>query len=59
MNTLILISLSISEFVDGLGFTVSINDCFILMSIFMLFIFINKNSAINKKNKSEAPIWTH
>ena len=59
MNTLILISLSISEFVDGLGFTVSINDCFILMCIFMLFIFINKNSAINKKNKSEAPIWTH
>ncbi|MDO6546616.1 hypothetical protein [Pseudoalteromonas carrageenovora] len=55
MNTLILISLAISEFLESLSFSVSINDYFILISIFVLFIFINKNNALNKNNNLE--VW--
>lgn len=55
MNTLVLISLAISEFLEALSFSVSINDYFILISIFVLFIFINKNSALNKNNNLE--VW--
>ncbi len=55
MNTLVLISLAISEFLESLSFSVSINDYFILISIFVLFIFINKNNAISKNNMHEVP----
>ncbi|KTF17274.1 hypothetical protein ATS74_00775 [Pseudoalteromonas sp. H103] len=55
MNTLVLISLAISEFLESLSFSVSINDYFILISIFVLFIFINKNNALNKNNNLE--VW--
>lgn len=54
MNTLILISLAISEFLESLSVSVSINDYFILINIFVLFIFINKNSVINKNNELRA-----
>ncbi|KPZ61996.1 hypothetical protein [Pseudoalteromonas sp. P1-7a] len=54
MNTLILISLAISEFLESFSLSVSINDYFILISIFVLFIFINKNSVINKNNELRA-----
>lgn len=53
MNTLVLISLTISEFLDSLSFSASINDYFILITFFVLFIFINKNSALNKNNNVE------
>ncbi|XQF90808.1 hypothetical protein ACOBV8_05255 [Pseudoalteromonas espejiana] len=53
MNTLVLISLTISEFLDSLSFSASINDYFILVTFFVLFIFINKNSALNKNNNVE------
>lgn len=55
MNTLVLISLAISEFLESLSFSVSINDYFILISLFVLFIFINKNNALNKNNNLE--VW--
>ncbi|MDC9519996.1 MULTISPECIES: hypothetical protein [unclassified Pseudoalteromonas] len=51
MNTLNLISLAISEFLESLSFSVSINDYFILISIFVLFIFINKNNVISNNNE--------
>lgn len=53
MNTFVLISLAISEFLESISFSVSINDYFILISVFVLFIFINKNSALNKNNNLE------
>lgn len=53
MNSLILISLNISEFFDSLNFTITYIDYFMLLSIFMLFVFTNKNSAINKNNTLE------
>ncbi|GAA59566.1 hypothetical protein P20652_1429 [Pseudoalteromonas sp. BSi20652] len=53
MNSLILLSLAISEFFDALNFTLTYLNYFMLMSIFMLSIFINKNSAINKNNIPE------
>jgi len=55
MNTFVLISLAISEFLESISFSVSINDYFILISVFVLFIFINKNSALNKNNNLE--VW--
>ena len=57
MNTLILISLAISEFLESLSFSVSINDYFILISIFVLFIFINKNNVISNNNELGALAW--
>jgi hypothetical protein len=53
MNSLILISLTINEVLEALSFTVTYVDCFMLVCIFMLFIFINKNSAISKNNMPE------
>jgi hypothetical protein len=53
MNSLILISLTINEVLEALSFTVTYADCFMLVCIFMLFIFINKNSAISKNNMPE------
>ena len=57
MNTLILISLAISEFLESLSFSVSINDYFILISIFVLFIFINKNNVISNNNELGVLAW--
>ena len=51
MNSLVLMSLDISEFFDSLTFTYI--DYFILMSIFVISIFINKNIIINKNNTPE------
>ncbi|MBH0029463.1 hypothetical protein I6F10_00735 [Pseudoalteromonas sp. SWYJZ98] len=53
MNSLILISLTINEVLEALSFAVTYADCFMLVCIFMLFIFINKNSAISKNNMPE------
>jgi hypothetical protein len=53
MNSLILISLNINEVLEALSFTITYADCFMLACIFMLFIFINKNSAISKNNMPE------
>ncbi len=53
MNSLILTSLSISDFLETLSFTITYVDCFMFAFIFMLLIFINKNSAINKNNRPE------
>lgn len=51
MNSLILTSLSISDFLETLSLTVAYVDCFMFALIFMLLIFINKNSAMNKNNR--------
>ena len=53
MNSLILISLTINEVLEALSFTITYADCFMRVCIFMLFIFINKNSAISKNNMPE------
>ncbi|MBB1456278.1 hypothetical protein [Pseudoalteromonas sp. SG43-5] len=53
MNSLILISLTINEVLEALSFTITYAGCFMLVCIFMLFIFINKNSAISKNNMPE------
>ena len=53
MNSLILISLTINEVLEALSFTITRADCFMLACIFMLFILINKNSAISKNNTPE------
>ena len=53
MNSLILTSLSISDFLETLSFTITYVDCFMFVCIFMLFVFINKKSAINKNNRPE------
>lgn len=53
MNSLILISLSICDFVEILSLTATYEDCFMFAFIFMLLIFINKNSAMNKNNRPE------
>lgn len=55
MNTLILISLAISEFFDSLNFTINYIDYFMLINIFVVSIFINKKSALNKNNTPEVP----
>lgn len=56
MNSLILISLAINEVLETLSFTITYADCFMLLCIFVLFIFTNKNSAINKNNMPEVLI---
>ena len=56
MNSLILISLAINEVLETLSFTITYADCFMLLCIFVLFIFTNKNSAINKNNMAEVLI---
>ena len=53
MNSLVLMSLYISEFFDSLNFTITYIDYFMLMSIFVVSLFINKNSALNKNNTPE------
>ena len=53
MNSLILTSLSISGFLETLSFTITYVDYFMFVCIFMLFVFINKKSAINKNNRPE------
>ncbi|MBE0360754.1 MULTISPECIES: hypothetical protein [Pseudoalteromonas] len=53
MSTFILFSLSISDFLESLSFTITYVDCFMFVCVFVLFIFINKNSAINKNNMPE------
>ncbi|WP_201020850.1 hypothetical protein [Pseudoalteromonas sp. H71] len=53
MNSLVLMSLDISEFFDSLNFTITYIDYFMLISIFVVSIFINKNSALNKNNTPE------
>lgn len=40
MNSLILTSLSISDFLETLSFTITYVDCFMFVCIFMLFVFI-------------------
>jgi len=53
MNSLVLMSLDISEFFDSLNFTINYIDYFMLISIFVVSIFINKKSALNKNNTPE------
>ncbi|GAA78888.1 hypothetical protein P20495_1383 [Pseudoalteromonas sp. BSi20495] len=53
MNSLILFSLTLSEALETLNFTISDAYCFMLICIFVLFIFSNKNKIINKNNIPE------